>query len=304
MAVPELPYELWFKIISIVISSCIHKVMMSPDNDPYAKRELLIKWGLRDLTWEKNAFCTLRLVSGLFDVITMEVAKRALHPRDSDDLIEFDPTQGEGGRRGAWKCEMKSGDIGDDDIRRIYHLFKAMKSYKMDPCLVRTTLLAPYLQYREGISFRVSMFGWEGFPKIMGTEKQFWLFVSQYHDVVYDISGRVVLPEAQELVRTSLQKERVICRTGFDISRRMYQLCERPELSGVSPVIPSAFDSYLDETYNLLKRNSETYAKVWKELETFAPPPLLELPQVKRAADLIMEKNLHSGLVSLVTSWV
>jgi hypothetical protein len=60
----ELPSELWFKIIAFVLSDTIHAICCSPHH--------------LDLSWDRHAFGTLRLVSLTFSNHAVKVAELAL----------------------------------------------------------------------------------------------------------------------------------------------------------------------------------------------------------------------------------
>lgn len=60
----DLPSELWFKIIAFVLSDTIHSICCSPEHV--------------DLSWDRHAFGTLRLVSLAFSNHVVKVAELAL----------------------------------------------------------------------------------------------------------------------------------------------------------------------------------------------------------------------------------
>ncbi len=60
----DLPNELWFKIIAFVLSDTIHAIYCSPNH--------------LDLSWDRHAFGTLRLVSLSFSDHAVKVAELAL----------------------------------------------------------------------------------------------------------------------------------------------------------------------------------------------------------------------------------
>ncbi|PFH45724.1 hypothetical protein AMATHDRAFT_71184 [Amanita thiersii Skay4041] len=296
MAVPELPHEIWFKIHSIVIASGIHAWIMFPKNARCMDKESrLAKWKRDNLPWQVDAFGTLRLVSKMFDAVAVEVAKAAFRLTDE---VEFDLT---------WSgdpiptCEMSRGEIACGDIRGLYHIFKAIKLFpKLEycQCYRKTPILAAYIQHDHGFVCRAYMFSRQDYPD---STKMLELS-TDYHNMTHEISGHIVLHEAMELVRASAQREKVINQTGFEVMTRMHQLSQRLELLEPSFVMTNEFNLYLDETYQVLRKNSEMYTAALKEIDNYGQQ-LIALPGVEEVVNLIIKINLHPDLVNLVTPW-
>ncbi|KAF8637126.1 hypothetical protein AX17_003030 [Amanita inopinata Kibby_2008] len=275
MICPELPNELWFKVITLVLSDSIHCVCCSPIGS--------------DTAWDRFAFGTLRQVSREFEVTVILVAKQVLYATSST------------------KKDSNSGTASaSSEPLKQFKLLKYVRidhgtSLLMTSKTMRIPLVSAYHELFRRTGFRKAFFAWEQSPNKIDKGVALGIVRPVMTNALAAID-RIVPPEAADIVYHCIDMEKLLYESGLDIVYRMSAMLKLPEWHSASGLSPELI-AYLDDLYKAVLSSSEMYNKAAKEIKFDRPFAISKLPQVEKAVGLIISRNPHPQLVELVKSW-
>ncbi|KAK2465556.1 hypothetical protein APHAL10511_002448 [Amanita phalloides] len=284
----ELPNEIWCKVIALVLSDSIYAICCSsPDVD---------------LSWDRIAFGTLRLVSRAFGERAVKVADLALsnpqccgyarrltspeeQPEETDMVIE-----GDGGK-----------------IRKLYEKFNLLNTIQSasDPVLFFAdsgiSLLSAYYGYVQLIKNSKIVFARNTTAQLDIVEKLYRVIPVAFRKVLIMLD-LMTLPEMVDRLRLDVERDEVFVSSGLEIIYRLSETLTRGEwrVSSVS----EDFKVYLDDLCAALKKNGELYTATLKQQGLGDCPAILQLPGVRVATGHILDHDYqHAELADLVRSW-
>lgn len=291
----DLPSELWFKTIAFVLSDSIYSVCCSGG----------------DLSWDRNAFGTLRLVSKSFNHTTVKVADLALAGRPWDKEEEDEP------------MDVGGGDSEMDKLRLIYDRFKLMNGIQSEHHKSARTffshLLSAYYDYVQLIRCCKALF-WrlviipvhfnvattigaaysQQLLKLM--EQIRVLFPTAFLDIQSALDA-VAVPEMAEKLRRDVERDWRFIISGLEIVYRCAQAVTRRD-EWRSLDVSTEFIDYLNDLHAVMKASAELYTSALKDRVPGEFPAISELPGVRVAIELIVGNgHHHQALAGLVNSW-
>ncbi|KAM6493269.1 hypothetical protein JOM56_011403 [Amanita muscaria] len=240
----DLPSELWFKVIAFVLSHSIHSVCCPTT-------------GGADLSWERNAFATLRLVSKSFSHVAFKVADLALAGRfdgeedesmdvDGDEIMD-DPDK----LKYIFKCACHVWIDSTPSFRLIHDRFKMINDIHSDQNILNffsqsgTTILSAYYGYVQVIKNCKTFFSRSGlFSGHPDLEIDVFLPASQQHlafiERILTLFSKAIknilstldvlaVPEMVEKLRRDVEWDSRFIISGLEIVHRCAQVIDRQD---------------------------------------------------------------------------
>ncbi|KAM6493267.1 hypothetical protein JOM56_011401 [Amanita muscaria] len=229
-----LPSELWFKVIAFVLSDCIYSLCCSAT-------------GGADLSWERNALRTLRMVSKSFSHTAFKVADLALAGR----RIRIDGVTPVDGEEHKPIITDVDGDERIDDLDKlklIYNRFKMINDIHSENVFdfvsqSGVTILSAYYGYVQVIKNCKTLFWRQGLlsdhPNLAtnwfaSASQQHLAFVEKIHGVfptaiknILSMLDILTVPEMVEKLRRDMGWYSRFIASGLEIVYRCAQVINR-----------------------------------------------------------------------------